>query len=346
MAGLTYRTEADLFEAGLVSADALPSLREVGRQYAIALPEGLAQLINPSDPSDPIRAQYVPSSDELIAGPGASADPIGDKAHSPVPGIVHRYPDRALLKVTAVCPVYCRFCFRREMIGPEKGESLSRVALDGALSYIAAHPEIFEVILTGGDPMILSPGRARLLTQALENIGHVGIIRWHTRVPVVAPERVSDAFVEAIRSDCKSVFVAVHANHAREFTPAAVAAIRRLARAGIALVSQSVLLKGVNDDYEALSGLMRAFLSAGVKPYYLHQLDAAPGTGHFRVPVEEGRRLVQRLRDELTGLATPLYVADIPGGVSKAVLNVPDIERREDRFMLRGRDGTSFPMAE
>lgn len=339
MKPVTFRSPGELLSAGLIPADEVEILSRVAEQYVVALPEPLAALIDPADPSDPIGRQYVPSGEELEVLPGETEDPIGDAAHSPVPGIVHRYPDRVLLKITSTCPVYCRFCFRRERVGPEKGAPLGKAELEAALAYIAGRPEIFEVILTGGDPMVLSPARAGEITRRLEAIGHVKLIRWHSRVPVAAPERITPEFVEAIRGRSKAVFVAIHANHAREFTPEAIAAIRRLAQAGISLVSQSVLLRGVNDSFEALADLMRAFLSAGIKPYYLHQLDAAPGTAHFRVPVEEGQALVRRLRDDLSGLATPHYVADIPGGVSKAVMNLPDIERREDEFRLRGRDG-------
>jgi lysine 2,3-aminomutase len=342
MKPVTFRSPDELRSAGLVRADDLETVSRVAEQYVIALPERLARLIDRDDPSDPIALQYVPSGEELNALPGEMDDPIGDAAHSPVPGIVHRYPDRVLLKITSTCPVYCRFCFRRERVGPEKGAPLSKAELEAALAYIAGRPEIFEVILTGGDPMVLSPARAGEITRRLEAIEHVKLIRWHSRVPVAAPERITPEFVEAIRGETKAIFVAIHANHAREFTPEAVAAIRRLAQAGISLVSQSVLLRGVNDSFDALSGLMRAFLSVGIKPYYLHQLDAAPGTSHFRVPVEEGQELVRRIRDDLSGLATPHFVADIPGGVSKAVMNLPDVERRGDAFHLRGRDGELY----
>ena len=342
MKPVTFRSPEELQSAGLIQAHELETISRVAEQYVIALPERLAGLIDRNDPSDPIGLQYVPSKDELNTLPGETEDPIGDAAHSPVPGIVHRYPDRVLLKITSTCPVYCRFCFRRERVGPEKGAPLGRVELESALAYIAERPEIFEVILTGGDPMILSPARAGEITRRLEAIDHVKVIRWHSRVPVAAPERITPEFVEAIRGQTKAVFVAVHANHAREFSPEAVAAVRGLAQAGISLVSQTVLLRGVNDTFEALADLMRTFLSVGIKPYYLHHLDAAPGTSHFRVPVEVGQALVRRLRDELSGLATPHFVADIPGGVSKAVMNLPDIERREDDFHLRGRDGQLY----
>jgi lysine 2,3-aminomutase len=335
----TLRSVADLAKARLVSNRKTARLDDVEAAYAIALPEPLVRLIDPHDAADPIARQYVPSADELLRGSEELDDPIGDARHSPLPGLVHRYPDRVLLKVASACPVYCRFCFRREMVGPEKGQPLSPAALEAALGYIAADLGIFEVILTGGDPMMLSAGRARALTGALEAIAHVRVIRWHTRMPVVRPDRLTGVYADAIRSRTKSVFVAVHANHAREFTPEAIAACRRLSERGIVLVSQSVLLRGVNDTPEALVDLMRAFLSAGVKPYYLHQLDAAPGTSHFRVPVAEGQALMRTLRDTISGLGIPHYVADIPGGVSKASLALPDIEARDDGLFARGRDG-------
>ncbi len=342
----TLRTVADLKAAGLVAEAQAEKLAAVEAAYAIALPERLAALIDRSDAGDPIRRQYVPSPEEMSVLPGESADPIGDARHSPVPGLVHRYPDRVLVKAASTCPVYCRFCFRREMVGPQKGEALTKASFDSILTYIAAHAEIFEVILTGGDPLMLSAARARQMTEALGRIEHVKLIRWHTRMPVTRPERITPAYADALASSAKAVFVAVHANHASEFTPEAVAACRLLASRGIALVSQSVLLRGVNDTAESLSDLMRAFLSAGIKPYYLHQLDAAPGTSHFRVPVEDGQALVRALRDTLSGLAVPHYVFDIPGGVSKASLALSDIERRDDGFIVRGRDGENYPLTD
>lgn len=342
----TLRSVSALREAGLVSERLAEALADVEAAYAIALPEPLARQIDRSRYGGPIALQFVPSPEELDVKPGESGDPIGDARHSPVPGLVHRYPDRVLIKATSVCPVYCRFCFRREMVGPEKGEALSKKEFDAVIAHIAAHPEIFEVILTGGDPLMLSAARAREITDRLEAIAHVRVIRWHTRMPVTRPDRVTEDYAVAIRGRTKAVFVAVHANHAAEFTDDAIAACRRLAEQGIALVSQSVLLRGVNDTLEDLAGLMRAFLGAGIKPYYLHQLDAAPGTSHFRVPVEEGQRLVRALRDSLSGLAVPHYVFDIPGGVSKASLALSDIERRDDGWVVRGRDGWSYPLAD
>ncbi|MET0745525.1 MAG: lysine-2,3-aminomutase-like protein [Microvirga sp.] len=324
----TLRSPEALAERGLVEARGLPALREVAERYAIAVSPAMAALIDPADPLDPIARQFVPHADELTRAPGERADPIGDLAHSPVEGIVHRYPDRVLLKAVHVCPVYCRFCFRREMVGPQGLGTLSPDALDAAIAYIAARPEIWEVILTGGDPLVLSPRRLAELMRRLAPIDHVRIVRVHTRVPVVAPEHVDDELVVALKAAGKSIYVALHANHPRELTPAARAACARLVEAGIAMISQSVLLRGVNDDPDTLAGLMRAFVEARVKPYYLHHPDLAPGTAHFRVSVEAGRELVAALRGRLSGLCQPTYVLDIPGGHGKAVIGPDAIEPR------------------
>jgi lysine 2,3-aminomutase len=333
----TLRTAEDLAAAGLVRRD--NDLAPVMAAYATAITPALADLIDRDDPNDPIARQFVPSHAELDVQPEELPDPIGDLTHEPVPGIVHRYPDRVLLKAVAICPVYCRFCFRREMVGPEKQGNLSPAELEGALAYVRSHPEIWEVIITGGDPFMLSARRADALTRTLEAIPHVKVIRWHTRMPVADPERVSNEFVGAIRSSAKAVYVAVHCNHPRELTEVARAALARMTDAGIVLLSQSVLLKGVNDDIDTLADLMRALVAARVRPYYLHHADLAPGTSHFRTTIEEGQALVRQLRDRVSGIAQPHYVIDIPGGVSKALASPSDVEAEDGRVRLRGRDG-------
>jgi lysine 2,3-aminomutase len=204
------------------------------------------------------------------------------------------------------------------MVGPAGLGTLSGEALDEAFAYIAAHPEIWEVILTGGDPLVLSPRRLAELMERLGAIDHVKVVRFHTRVPVVEPERVDAAMVEALKASGKAVYVALHANHPRELTPSAREACARLVDAGIPLVSQTVLLKGVNDDPATLEALMRAFVETRVKPYYLHHPDLAPGTGHFRLTLGEGQALVRALRGRVSGLCQPAYVLDIPGGHGKA----------------------------
>jgi lysine 2,3-aminomutase len=313
----TLRTIGEFTEAGLVPAGEVPTLERVAERYAVAITPEMLGLIDRSDPADPIARQFVPDARELEQRPEELPDPIGDERFAPVPGVVHRYPDRVLLKVTHVCPVYCRFCFRRETVGPGGPPALSGAALDRAVAYIAADPAIWEVILTGGDPFMLSPRRIAEVTQRLGAVAHVKLLRWHTRVPVADPGRVTPTLVDALTSSGKTVYVAVHANHARELTEEVRAACARLTQAGIPLVSQTVLLKGINDDADTLAALMRAFLEARIKPYYLHHPDLAPGTAHFRLSIAEGQATVARLRGRLSGLAQPTYVLDIPGGHGK-----------------------------
>lgn len=311
----TLRSAAALAEAGLIGRERLAGLERVAAQYAVAITPTMAGLVEA--PDDPIARQFIPSERELDVGADESADPIGDHAHSPVEGIVHRYPDRVLLKITHTCAVYCRFCFRREMVGPEGLGALSPAQLDEALAYVAERPGIWEVIVTGGDPLVLSPRRLRDLMDRLGRIDHVKVVRFHTRVPAVDPEAVTDELVAALKAPGKAVYVSLHANHPRELTPAARAACARLVDAGIPMVSQSVLLKGVNDDPETLAALMRAFVETRIKPYYLHHGDLAPGTGHLRTGLAEGQAVMKAMRGALSGLAQPTYVLDIPGGHGK-----------------------------
>jgi lysine 2,3-aminomutase len=320
------RTPAELTEAGFVTPEQLPGIEAVAERYAVAISPAMAALIDRNDPNDPIARQFVPDATELITTAEERDDPIGDLAHSPVEGIVHRYPDRVLLKAVHMCPVYCRFCFRREMVGPQGLGTLSAPAMDKAFAYIADHPEIWEVILTGGDPLVLSPRRLAEIMQRLSAIDHVKIVRFHTRVPVVEPERIDEALIAALSASGKTAYVALHANHPRELTPEARTACARLVDSGIVMISQSVLLKGVNDDPDTLAALMRAFVETRVKPYYLHHPDLAPGTSHFRLSIEEGRTLVAGLRGRISGLCQPTYILDIPGGHGKAVIG-PDAIR-------------------
>ncbi len=314
----TLRTPTQLCDHGFVPDEKRSGLDAVAERYAVALPPALADLIDPNDPNDPIARQFVPDAAELDMQPQELSDPIGDDAHSPVEGIVHRYPDRVLLKLTPVCAVYCRFCFRREMVGPEKGKVLSAEALSIALDYISSRPEIWEVILTGGDPLVLSARRLRAVMQQLAEIEHVKVLRIHTRVPVAEPARVTADLVRAIKVKGKPTYMALHINHARELTPAARAACARMADAGIPLLAQSVLLKGVNDTPAALAELMRALVECRIKPYYLHHGDLAPGTAHLRSDIATGQNLMRALRGRLSGLCQPAYVLDIPGGYGKS----------------------------
>lgn len=312
------RTPASLADAGLLPPERLAEIERVAARYAVAVTPEMVELIDPADPHDPIARQFVPDAGELTTTAEERADPIGDHRHSPVDGIVHRYPDRVLLKAVHVCPVYCRFCFRREMVGPQGLGTLSPDELAAALAYVRDHEEIWEVILTGGDPLILSARRLGDIMDGLAGLAHVKVIRVHTRVPVVAPERIEPALVEALKADGKATYVVLHANHPRELTPAARSACARLVDAGLPMLSQTVLLRGVNDDPETMGQLMRGLVETRVKPYYLHHGDLAPGTARFRTTLADGQALMRALRGRCSGLCQPTYVLDIPGGHGKA----------------------------
>ena len=311
----TLRSPQDLARVGLVAEGALPELEAVAARYATAITPAMAALINPDDPADPIALQYIPDSAELISAPHELEDPTADAPFTPVKGVVHRYPDRALLKPLLACPVYCRFCFRREKVGPDGG-LLTEAELQEALAWFEGNAAIREVILTGGDPLMLSARRLGEILGRLAGMAHIETLRIHTRVPVADPARVTGALVAAMRQT-KPVFIAVHANHAREFTPDAAVALARLAEAGVPLLGQTVLLRGVNDAAPALEALLRAMIRNRIKPYYLHSLDPAPGTARFQVPEDDGLALMAALRGRLPGHALPFFVRETPMGGGK-----------------------------
>ena len=333
-AARTLRKLGDLMAGGFIDTDRAAMLRPVEARYATALTPSLAALIDRDDPSDPLARQFVPDVREMASITGDDPDPIGDGLKSPVKGLVHRYADRVLLKPTAACAVYCRFCFRREMVGPG-GDAMSAADWDAALAYIAQRPEIWEVILTGGDPLFQSNRRIAEATRRLAAIEHVRTLRWHSRVPVAAPERVTLGMAKALTAGHgKAVVVAVHANHPRELSPAVRAALATLRKAGVMLVSQSVLLNGVNDDVATLELLMRGFIEAGVKPYYLHHADRAPGTAHLRTTLADGQALMAGLGARLSGVAMPKYVLDLPGALGK----VDAMQARREGALYRVKD--------
>ncbi|MGH6835554.1 MAG: lysine-2,3-aminomutase-like protein [Methylocella sp.] len=334
----TLRTAADLIVAGLVPEAKREAIERVAAAYAIGVTGAVAKLMDRADPRDPIARQFVPDVAELGERPDEMADPTGDLAFSPVEGIVHRYPDRVLLKLLHVCPVYCRFCFRRAVVGPNSVAHLSPRALAAAMGYIADQSAIWEVILTGGDPLTLSVRRLGEIMARLKAIDHVKILRLHTRVPVADPLRITAELAGVLLSSGKTVYVALHANHPRELSEAARAACARFVDAGIPMLSQSVLLAGVNDDIETLTKLMRAFVEARIKPYYLHQLDRAPGTGHFWVPIAKGQDLMRQLRGRVSGLCQPHYMLDIPGGHGKSPIG-PD-------YLTRLSPGESYEVTD
>jgi lysine 2,3-aminomutase len=333
------RTPAELRERGLIGADELVAVERVVARFAASITDELVELINPSDPADPIAAQFVPRAGELELRPEELRDPIGDEPHTPVPGVTHRYPDRVLLKPVHVCPVYCRFCFRREQVGPGREAAvLSPAELERALAYIRAHESIWEVILSGGDPLILAPAKLARVIAALDAIEHVRVIRIHTRVPVVDSRRISAELIAALRVDT-AVYVVLHSNHPRELTPAAARACAALVDAGIPMLSQTVLLRGVNADAAVLEALFRRLVELRIKPYYLHHGDLAEGTGAFRTGIDEGQALMRALRGRVSGLCQPTYVLDIPGGHGKVPIGPSYLRDEGGEQLVEDIDG-------
>lgn len=275
--------------------------------------------------------------------PDELTDPIGDEAYSPVKGIVHRYPDRVLMKITDTCHQYCRFCFRKEMVGGGDG-MLSAGEIDAAVAYIAAAPQVREVILTGGDPLTLSSRRLSALFNKLETVPHLDIIRLHTRAPLTNPETVNNALISLFERTEKALYMVLHVNHVQELTDSVRHAIKTLNRAGVVLLSQSVLLKGINDDATTLEELFRALLSCRVKPYYLHHLDKATGTSHFRVPIKQGQDIIKSLQGRLSGLALPRYMLEIPGGYGKMPIDPRFIVPADNgAYTIEDHKGTFHP---
>ncbi|MFD1797762.1 lysine-2,3-aminomutase-like protein [Paracoccus aurantiacus] len=308
---------AELVDAGLANSADSPELDRVAKDFRIRITPAMQS----AEPG--LARQFVPDRRELTVRPEELTDPIGDHAHSPVPGLTHRYTDRAILHVTQTCDVYCRFCFRREAVGA--AGPLPPDQLDNALAHIASTPALREIILTGGDPLTLSPRRLADILDRLDAIPHIEVIRIHSRVPVVAPQRISA--IAPLLTRRAAVFVVNHINHPDELTPEAKAAIRTLAKTGAALLSQSVLLRGVNDDAETLARLFRGLTAIGVTPYYLHHCDLARGTSHFRTTIDEGLSIIAELRGHLSGIAIPSYVLDLPGGFGKVPLDSAAVTR-------------------
>lgn len=301
----------ELVKSGLISSKDADQLGEVEQKFRIRLTD---EMRDAAQQSAGIAHQFIPTQQELITQKDELYDPIGDDAHTPTKGLTHRYPDRVILHITKTCEVYCRFCFRRESVG--KSGSLSDDDLFKAINYIAQNPDICEVILTGGDPLTLSARRIQETIKKLEVIAHIETIRIHTRVPVVAPDKVTDTLIDALRSRL-SCWVVLHINHPDELTKNAQDAIKKLSQNGVGLLSQSVLLRGINNDVFVLEKLFRALYRLHIKPYYLHHCDLAKGTSHFRTTIAEGQKLMQMLQGRLSGPCIPKYVIDIPGGYGK-----------------------------
>lgn len=329
------RTLDDLVNRGMMTEEKAGHCKAAVSAMPVSLTPQVAALIDPDDPDDPIARQFIPDPAENNLTHDELCDPIGDHTHSPVPGIVHRYPDRALLMPVHTCPVYCRFCFRRDAVGDG---AMDPESFENALTYIENTPAIWEVILSGGDPLILSPARLAAIIDRLDRIDHVRTIRLHTRVPALDPDRINDDLIDALKGETP-VWVVLHCNHAKELSPEARTSIARLVDAGFPMLSQTVLLRGVNDEPAAMESLMRALIECRIKPYYLHQGDKARGTSHFRTTLAAGRKLMDSLRGRLSGIAQPTYVLDIPGGFGKVPAQSAWIEPDSHGWRVRDPDG-------
>lgn len=299
----------------LTGAELAGAERAVASGFPLAITPYYFGLIDPQDPSCPIRRQVVPHAAEAEEVVGDLRDPLGEEAHSPAPELVQRYPDRALLLVTDQCAVYCRFCTRSRMVGAGDGPRPDQ-RLAPALEYLRAHPEVRDVILSGGDLLTMSTPRIARVVESVRNISSVETIRLATRVPVVLPMRVDQELLAALRP-FHPLWVMTHFNHPKELTPEARAGLNRLADAGFPVMNQSVLLRGINDSAEVLEALFRGLIRERARPYYLLQADPVRGTGHLRTPLQTGLDIMQALQGRLTGIALPKLIVDTPGGMGK-----------------------------
>jgi lysine 2,3-aminomutase len=324
-----------------LSADERQALVEGGSMLPTGVTPYYLSLVSPNDPRDPLRRTVVPVVDELRRSPGEADDPLGEDAHMPVPGLVHRYPDRVLFLALDFCSTYCRYCTRSRVVG--HGEiSPSDQRLETAFAYIEGHPEIRDVLLSGGDPLALSDDRLGAILERLRRIPHLEFLRIGTKMPAVLPQRITPALVKALRR-VHPLWMSVHFMHPDECTPEAARACARLADAGIPLGAQIVLAKGVNDDVETMRSLVHRLLMMRVRPYYLYQCDPISGSAHFRTSIAKGLEIIAGLRGHTTGYAVPTYVVDAPGGGGKIALQPEALLGRDgDDLVLRNYEGRLF----
>lgn len=298
------------------------------KSFRMAITPYYSTLINPNDPNCPIKAQCIPSGNELISCKNDLADPLGEEKDSPIEGLVHRYPDRVLLLLTHKCSMYCRHCTRRRTVG-KSDFNLSDSKLEAALNYIKKNKQIRDVLLSGGDALLLDDNKLENIISKIREISHVEIIRIGTRVPVVMPMRITDTLLNMLKK-YHPIWINTHFNHPAEITPQSSLACSKIADAGIPLGNQTVLLKGINDNAEILKGLFTKLVKIRVRPYYLYQCDLSQGIGHFRTTVSEGIEIMSKIRGYISGYAVPTYVIDAPGGGGKVPVSKNYIETIDD----------------
>lgn len=301
-----------------------------------------ASLLEKDNPLQPIRRTVMPVSSEFLQFPGEADDPLGEEHDSPVPGLVHRYPDRLLFLVTDLCSTYCRYCTRSRMVGNAKSATFGKNRWKEAIAYIEKSPSVRDVLLSGGDPLTLCDEDLEWLLSRLRAIPHLEIIRIGTKAPVVLPQRVTPALTRVLKK-YHPLLMSIHFTHPDELTPETTQACERLADAGIPLGSQTVLLAGINDNVDTMKRLMHGLLKTRVRPYYLYQCDPISGSSHFRTPVEKGLEIIQGLRGHTSGYAVPTYVIDAPGGGGKIPL-LPDylVGRDKENWILRNYEGNIY----
>lgn len=325
-----------------LSADEETALACLGGHLPLGITPYYAALMNPDDPSDPIRRTLIPSTGEFLRMPGEADDPLAEDGHMPVPGLVHRYPDRVLFLVTSFCATYCRYCTRSRMVGQTGEYHLNKEQYQRAIEYIAAHPQIRDVLVSGGDPLTMTDERLEWILGRLRAIPHVEMLRIGVKVPVVLPQRITPALTRMLRR-FHPLWLSIHFMHPNELTPEVAEACGRLADAGIPLGSQTVLSQGINDDVETMTRLVHGLLRIRVRPYYLYQCDPISGSAHFRTTIEKGLEIINGLRGHTTGYACPTYVIDAPGGGGKIALSPDNVIGREgDVVLLRNYEGRVY----
>jgi lysine 2,3-aminomutase len=335
------RTLADLARHFSLGENERSTLAEVLREFRLGITPYYLSLIDPADPADPLRLQAVPSAEEFLYAEAGESDPLAEDDFSPVPGIIHRYPDRCLLIATNSCALYCRYCTRKRIMG-EGGAPLPQSAFEAMYGYIAGTPQIRDVIVSGGDPLTWSTHRLAGLLERLRAIRHVEIIRLGSRVPVTLPQRV-DAELCRMLDLYGPIWINVHFDHPREITREAAAACDRLLRSGIPLNNQAVLLRGVNDDTEVMTALVRALMRIKVRPYYLYHCDRVRGAHQFRTTIAKGIEIIEALRGHTSGLAVPTYVIDAPAGGGKIPVQPQYLQSyRDGHAVLRNFHGRIF----
>lgn len=335
--GHRLNTVEELAQVIHLTPDEVAGLSAPGRFHVDITPY-FASLMDPDDPDCPIRRQVMPTAQEVVPFEAEMADSLAEDAHSPVPGLVHRYPDRVLMLVTTQCASYCRYCTRSRLVGDPTAQ-FSRSSYDAMIAYIAAHPEVRDVLISGGDPLILAPRILEDLLRRLRAIPHVEVIRIGSRVPAFLPQRITPELVEMLKQ-FHPLWMNVHFNHPKEITPEVEAALALLANAGIPLGSQSVLLAGVNDCPNIMKDLVHKLVRNRVRPYYLYQCDLVHGAGHFRTPVSVGLQIMESLRGHTSGFAIPTYVIDAPAGGGKIPI-LPNyvLSQSPDRVVVRNYEG-------